>query len=103
MPDHHENSGRPTLLQAADIDHLARQHTQLMTEVWILRDRVKLLESILEASGLLNPGQLDSMVPDGELKMALQRDRDAFVERVVGVDPANRNVEQLRNHGRPRE
>ncbi len=103
MIGQHDKHPRQTLLRPTDVDHLARQHTQLMAEVWILRDRIKLLESVLERSGLLTPGQLDTMVPDGELKLALQQDRDAFVERVVGVDPADRTVEHLRSHGRPRD
>jgi hypothetical protein len=71
-----------------------------MAEVWILRDRVKLLESVLESAGLLKSGQLDDLVPDDRLREALAQDRDAFVERIVGVDPQERTVERLKSHGR---
>lgn len=71
-----------------------------MAEVWILRDRVKLLESVLESAGLLKSGQLDDLVPYDRLREALAQDRDAFVERIVGVDPQERTVERLKSHGR---
>lgn len=87
---------RKTYLRPEDIDQLARQHVELMAEVWILRDRMKLLEKVLETAGLLQADQLDTMVPDAALKEALRRERDAFVARIVGVDPEERTVEALR-------
>ncbi|MCC5868606.1 MAG: hypothetical protein JJU27_08835 [Gammaproteobacteria bacterium] len=88
-------------LQPGDIDQLARQHVELMAEVWILRDRVRLLESVLQGAGLLKPDQLDTMVPDAELKAALQAERDAFVARIVGIDPEERTVDALRQRAVP--
>ena len=88
------------ILAPEDLETLGRQHLQLMAEVWILRDRVKLLESVLESAGLLKAGQLDDLVPNDKLREALTQDRDAFVERIVGVDPQERTVERLKSHGR---
>ena len=87
------------ILEPADVETLGRQHLQLMAEVWILRDRVKLLESVLQSAGLLTAGQLDQMVPDEALRSALQQDRDAFVARIMGVNARDRTVETLKQHG----
>lgn len=92
---------RKPYLQPEDLDQLARQHVELMAEVWILRDRMKLLESVLQGAGLLKPEQLDTMVPDGQLKAALQAERDAFVARIVGINPEERTVDALRRHAVP--
>ncbi len=87
------------ILEPQDVEALGRQQIQLMTEVWILRDRVKLLEAVLESAGLLKAGQLDQMAPDATLRTALQQDRDAFVERIMGIDPRDRTVDTLKQHG----
>jgi hypothetical protein len=89
----------PAILDPQDVDALGRQHLQLMTEVWILRDRIKLLESVLETAGLLKPEQLDQLVPDDTLRATLQQDRDAFVARIMGIDARDRTVERLKRHG----
>ena len=99
MTDAPRHTPASAILDPQDVDALGRQQIQLMTEVWILRDRVKLLESVLESAGLLQAGQLDQMVPDDTLRAALQQDRDAFVERIMGVDPRDRTVETLKQHG----
>lgn len=39
---------KPTYLQPEDVDALARQNAQLMTELWIVKDRLTLLETLLE-------------------------------------------------------
>jgi hypothetical protein len=95
----HKAPIRP-ILAPADLDTLGRQHVQLMAEVWILRDRLKLLESVLVSAGLLKAGQLDDSVPDEALRQTLTQDRDAFVERIMGVEPQDRTVDRLKSHGR---
>lgn len=87
---------RKHYLEPGDIDQLARQHVELMAEVWILRDRVRLLESVLQIKGILEAEQLDTMVPGDTLKQALKRERDAFVARIVGLPPERRTVDELK-------
>jgi len=89
-----------TYLEPGDIDQLARQHVELMAEVWILRDRVRLLETALQGKGILEADQLDNMVPDDALKALLKRERDGFVARIVGLPPERRTVDALRAQAR---
>lgn len=84
-------------LEAEDVDALARQNVQLMTELWIVKDRLTLLETMLEGKGVLDRTRLNDMEPDGALADELRREREAYLERVMGLDPKDRTVETLMN------
>jgi hypothetical protein len=66
------------------MDNVIRMNTELMSELWILRDRVTLLEHLLQEQGVISRKTLDDMVPGGDLAKELNRERDALVEKVVG-------------------
>jgi len=54
----------------------------LATEVYVLRERVHILERLLTAKGLVDPDAL-SAEPDLEELAARAADRDAFVEHLM--------------------
>ena len=64
---------------------LLRMNTELLSELWILRDRVAVLEKLLDERGVLPRGAIDSYAPDAAFDMELQRERDRLVERVAGA------------------
>lgn len=66
------------------IDNIIRMNTELMSEVWVLRDRVTILEHMLQDKGVVTRKALDDYVPTGDLAKELLRERDGMVERVVG-------------------
>jgi hypothetical protein len=66
------------------MDNLIRMNTELMSELWVLRDRVTILEHMLQEKGAINRKALDDFVPTGELAAELRRERDAMVEKIVG-------------------
>lgn len=66
------------------MDNVIRMNTELMSELWILRDRMTLLEHLLQEKGVIVRKTLDDMVPGGDLAKELNRERDALVEKVVG-------------------
>lgn len=84
-------------LRAEDFDALARQNVQLMTELWIVKDRLAVLESMLEEKSLVDRQKLNDIEPAGALAEELDRDRSAYLDRIMGVDPRERTVEALRN------
>lgn len=55
----------------------------LATEVYVLRDRVRALETALAEAGTIDPAAL-SAEPGPEELAAVARDRDAFVEHLMG-------------------
>ncbi|MBL8629286.1 MAG: hypothetical protein JNM81_06640 [Rhodospirillaceae bacterium] len=68
----------------AMLDTLIRMNTELMSELWILRDRVTILEHMLQEKGVVDRKAIDDFVPTGELAKELLRERDALVKKVVG-------------------
>ncbi len=71
-----------------DVDDLLRMNSELLAELWILRDRVTVLEHLLEQKQLIVRSAISEFVPTGELANELARERDALVKRVVGAAKA---------------
>ncbi len=67
------------------LDGLLRMNTELLSELWILRDRVMVLERILEEKGLLDAQAVSNYGPSGEFADELQDERDRLVRRVAGA------------------
>ena len=66
-------------------DDLARISLALLSELWVLRDRVTVLEHVLEQKGSIARQELDKLMPEGELAEELARERREMVERVLGA------------------
>ena len=78
----------PTADQAYET--LLRMNTELLSELWILRDRVAILEKLLDEKGIVPRGAVDDYAPDAAFDAELQRERDRMVRQVVGV-PGDRD------------
>ena len=72
-------------LGAAEVDRLATMNTELLSELWILRDRVTVLEHLLERKSVLQRQELDELIPEGALAAELERERTRMVARVMGA------------------
>lgn len=72
-------------LSSLEADALGRTQAELLSELWILRDRVLVLEHLLAEAGILKDGQIDNYAPSEELTAKLDADRDALVARVIGA------------------
>lgn len=68
-----------------DMDALMRINTELMSELWILRDRVTVLEKMLEDKGVVSRQAINDFAPEGEFAEELDQERDKFVRRVAGA------------------
>src|SRR3546814_4935024 len=55
-----------TYLGPDNIDDLGRMVTALLTELWITRDRVAVLEQLLEDKKIVLPGEVDDYIPRSE-------------------------------------
>ncbi|MFT7288202.1 MAG: hypothetical protein ACI87W_002317 [Halieaceae bacterium] len=88
-----------TYLTTEDVDALGRQNTQLITELWILKDRLAVLENLLAQKGLLSAGEVDAAHPDEALSLELDRERERYLKRIVGLAPAERSIESLKALG----
>lgn len=84
-------------LSSKELDAIMRTQTELLSELWILRDRVQVLEHLLEKANVLKPDAIDEFEPPPELTDKLQQDRDALVARVANAGHRKRlDLEQLK-------
>jgi hypothetical protein len=83
------------------IDQLARMMFQLLSEVWIMRDRMVLMEEMLRRKGVTSSAELDAVVPDPALEQRLEALRNEMVEAVLGAPlRSQETVETLVARGR---
>lgn len=80
-----EMRARPEQTYFADpsIDRIMGVVMALAGEVYVLRDRMRVLEARLSEQGVLAPGALDAWTPTPEQALATQADRDAFVTHLL--------------------
>ena len=81
-----------------DVDQLARQNTQLMTELWIVKDRLAVLEKLLADKGIVSGEELEAL-PDEALSARLDIERERYIKRIVGLPPEERSMENLKALG----
>lgn len=74
-----EGVGGPPHLGDGISEDLATIALNLAREVWILRDRIVLLEKHLARAGILEEGTLDQQWPDTATSDQLEADRESFI------------------------
>ena len=80
-----EAKSRPEQTFFADpaIDRMMGVVMALAGEVYVLRDRVTCLETLLVRGGALQDGALDAYKPTAEQAREMAADRDAFVAHLM--------------------
>lgn len=86
-----------TYLGPDNIDDLGRMVTALLTELWITRDRVAVLEQLLEEKKIILPREVDDYIPTDGFESDLERIRDRMAANVIGAPLAarERSVDQI--------
>lgn len=84
----------PEFLSPSRLDDVARIVTQLSSEVWVLRDRLRTLEYRLGEAGAVPAVDVDAR-PPAPLREELAADRSAFVQRVFGAPSSLRRRMEL--------
>ncbi|MFT4591162.1 MAG: hypothetical protein ACI80M_000476 [Gammaproteobacteria bacterium] len=72
-------------LKPEDIDKLGDALIALTHEVWVLRDRQKVLERLLADAGVLAPDAVQGFQPDDSLNAELSAEREALINNVLGA------------------
>ncbi|MTD15779.1 hypothetical protein GIS00_17735 [Nakamurella sp. YIM 132087] len=75
----------PSYLHQATVEDVARMVESLTEELWILRDRVVVLEELLEAKDVVKVAEIDGFEPDEKAHARLAKDRSRLVRRVLGA------------------
>jgi hypothetical protein len=84
-------------LTADNVDDLGRMTMALLAELWIVRDRMAVLEQLLIERGGLTEDEIDDYVPSPALSAKLETLRDRMAAAVVGAPIAaeERSVDQI--------
>jgi hypothetical protein len=84
-------------LDAGNVDDLGRMVTALLAELWIVRDRLAVLEHIHGARIGIDPAEIDDFVPDAAFAAYLEKTRDRMVASVAGAPIAarRRSVDEI--------
>jgi len=72
-------------LQSRRIEDLAQAFVSLASELWIVKDRMAVLEQVLDRHGIPAPTAVDAHVPQGEFKEALDAERRAWAQRMIAA------------------
>ena len=70
-------------LRAQDVEALGRMLNALLTEHWIVCDRLAVMEQVLTERAVLDPGQLDRYLPSGEFAARLEALRGTVFAKVL--------------------
>ncbi len=76
---------RPSQFDDPAIDTLLNIVLSLGSEVYVLRDRLRIVEKMLEAKGMISKADIESYKPTAEEETELRQDRDAFMARFFRV------------------
>jgi hypothetical protein len=72
-------------LRPEDLDRLGQALITLSKELWVVKDRVRLLEATLTDAGVLLPNAVDQLQPDAALQAELGKERTQLIEQVLGA------------------
>ena len=79
-------AGDPTkrrILSVNHLDQLAEALVALTGEVWILTDRLAVLEAVLANHGIDARAEIDSFVPSPDMEKALNARRDKLITTIL--------------------
>ncbi len=79
-----------------ELDRLMRINTSLLTEIWQLRDRMAIMEQLLEDKAMLAAGEIEEFQPSPEMNVTLEELRSQMIDRVIGsADDSGYTVQSL--------
>lgn len=76
---------RPSYLGSDRLDDITRMLTEVASELWILKDRNMVLESLLAQAGVTTPAAIEAYQPDAATAQAIAAERAAFTARIFGA------------------
>lgn len=88
---------RNDYLDVSNVDDLGRMLLSLVQETWAMRDRMAIIEKILEEKAGISAADIDDYVATDAVKSEIETLRDRFVSKVIGAPLAarERSVDQI--------
>jgi hypothetical protein len=75
----------PAFFDDPTIDNLLAVVLALGAELWVQRERLRVIEQLLAEKGSISSEMIEQHRPSDEERERTRIDRDAFVERIFGV------------------
>lgn len=87
LPKDPTEFNRPSqkILSDTDIDGVGRAVMTLCHELWVVKDRMAVLEAVLADNGIDTEAAIDAFQPDAALQDRLNQDGRALVERILSA------------------
>jgi nitrogen regulatory protein PII-like uncharacterized protein len=84
-------------LNEDNVDDLGRMVVALLSEFWIMRDRMAILENLLVKAKVLGPDEIEEFSYTPEQEEEMEKLRDRIVAAVIGAPVAakERSVDQI--------
>jgi hypothetical protein len=70
-------------LKPADMDRLGQALLTLTKELWVVKDRLRVMESALSDAGVMPPDAVDSYQPGKELSALLATERAELINQII--------------------
>ncbi|MCU0759398.1 MAG: hypothetical protein MUF07_09445 [Steroidobacteraceae bacterium] len=75
----------PAFFDNPAIDNLIAVTLELGAELWVQRERMRVVESLLATQGVVTPEMIEQYLPSDAEAAKSRAERDAFVSRVYGA------------------
>ena len=72
-------------LRPQDLDRLGQAVLTLAGELWVLKDRQRVLEAALAEAGITATDLVDTFQPDAELSKQLEAERATFINQLLNT------------------
>lgn len=77
-----EQRGSPTYFDNVVIDNLMNITLELGAAIWVVKDRLRVVEELLEQRGVVTQEMIEVYRPDPSRERDLRARRDAFIDKV---------------------
>ena len=67
------------------VDDLAQAFVSVTAEMWIVKDRLAVLEQVLAKHGIPAPSAVETFEPSDSFKNQLDAERRAWIQRMIGA------------------
>lgn len=75
----------PAFFDNPAIDNLIAVTLELGAELWVQKERTRIIEALLAEKGVVTPELIEQYVPSEAMQARSKAERDAFVQRVFGA------------------
>ena len=73
------------ILKDADLDGIGQAVVTLTKEIWVLTDRLHVMEAVLAENGIDISEQIKTYQPDETLQQKLKTESEALIDRVLSA------------------